>query len=47
MDLSSIDLTDLRHARKVIIKIKYRADALEGHLYHFEKEANKLANKKT
>lgn len=47
MDLSSINLTDLRHARKVIIEIKDRADELEGELYHFEKEAKKLANKKT
>lgn len=47
MDLSTIQLSDLKVARKLTVQIKNKADNLETEIYHHEKNLKKLTRKKS
>lgn len=47
MDLQAIDISDFDKAREWVVKIKDRADDLEGDIYKFKKELKNLTNKKS
>jgi len=46
MAMSTIAVTDLEKARKLVVKIKKKADQLETEIYHHGKNFKKLTQKK-
>ena len=46
MDITTIDLAELRNARKIVSDIQERAGEIESEIYECQKQLKKLTKKK-